>query len=80
MAVENEITERVRATMPMMLMRQGGVAEEFPASLQIELPKTLIDEGGGAAGAEEAFRRDTASKRMQELSKAGDQTVEKEIP
>ena len=26
------------------------------------------------------FRRDTASKTMQELSKAGDQTVEKEIP
>ena len=52
------------------------------ASLQKELPKTLIDEDRGAAGAEEAademFRRETGSKTMQELSKAGDQTVEKE--
>ena len=48
----------------------------------MELPKTLIDEDRGAAGAEEAaderFRRDTASKMMQELSKTGDQTMEKE--
>ena len=81
MAVENEITERGRGTMPMMLSRMSGVAEEMSASLQKELPKTLMDEGGGAAGAEEAademFRRDTASKMMQELSKAGDQTMEK---
>ena len=49
MAVENEITERVRGTMPMMLSRLSGVAEEMSASLQKELPKTLIDEGGGAA-------------------------------
>ena len=69
--------------MPMMLSKLRGVVEEISASLQMELPKTLIDEGGGAAGAEEAademFGRDTASKTMQELSKAGDQTVEKEI-
>ena len=49
-----------------------------------ELPRTLIDEGGGAAGAEEAaderFRRDTASKTMQELRKTADQTLEKEQP
>ena len=81
-AVENEITERVRATMSMMLRRMSGVAEEMSASLQMEVPKTLIDEGGGAAGAEEPademFRRDTASKMMQELGKAGDQTLEKE--
>ena len=42
-------------------------------------PKTLIDEDGGAAGSEKAaderFRRDTASKMMQELSKAGDQNT-----
>ena len=48
----------------------------------MELPKTLIDEDRGAAGAEEAademFRRETGSKTMQELSKAGDQTVGKE--
>ena len=48
----------------------------------MELHKTLIDEGRGAAGAEEAaeetFRRDTASKMMQELSKTGYQTLEKE--
>ena len=81
-AEENEITERVRGTMPNMLSRLSGAAEEMSASLQMELPKTLIDEGGGAEGAEEAademFRRDTASKMMQELSKAGDQTLEKE--
>ena len=50
--------------MPMMLSRTSGVAEEMSASFQKELPKTLIDEDGGAAGAEEAademFRRDTA--------------------
>ena len=67
-AVENEITERVLGTMPMMLRRMSGAAEEMSASLQMELPKTLIDEGGGAAGAEEAademFGRDTASKTM----------------
>ena len=81
-AVENEITESVWATRSMMLSMLSGAAEEMSASLQMELPKTLIDEDGGAAGAEEAanemFRRDTASKMMQELSKAGDQTVEKE--
>ena len=47
----------------MMLSRMSGAAEEMSTSLQKELPKTLIDEGGGAAGAEEAademFRRDT---------------------
>ena len=82
-AEENEITERGRGTMPMMLSKLRGVVEEMSASLQKGIPKILIDEGGGAAGAEEAaderFRRDTASKTMQELSKAGDQTVEKEI-
>ena len=81
-AVENEITERVRATRPMLLSRMSGAEEEMSASLQKELPRTLIDEGGGAAGAEEAademLRRDTASTMMQELSQAGDQTVEKE--
>ena len=50
-AVENEITERVRGTMPMMLSRLSGAAEEISASLQMELPKTLIDESGEAAGA-----------------------------
>ena len=84
MAVENEITERVRATMPMMLSRLSGAAEEMSASLQMELPETLIEEDGGAAGAEEAademFKRYTASKTMQELSKTGDQTMEKETP
>ena len=83
-AVENEITERVRVTIPMMLSRLSGAAEEMSTSLQKELPKTLIDEGGGAASAEEAadamFRRETGSKMMQELSKAGDQTMEKETP
>ena len=48
----------------MMLSRMSGAAEEMSAGLQMELPKTLIDEGGGAAGAEEEademFRRDTA--------------------
>ena len=82
MAKQNEITERVRVTTPMMLSKLRGALEEMSASLQMELPRTLIDEGGGAAGAEEAaderFRRDTASKTMQELSKAGDQTVGKE--
>ena len=72
----------VRATMPMMLSRPSGVAEEMSASLKMELPKTLNDGDGGAAGAEEAademFRRETGSKMMQELSKAGDQTLEKE--
>ena len=68
--------------MPMMLSRLSGAEEEMSASFQKELPRTIIDEGGGAAGAEEAadekFGRDTGSKMMQELSKAGDQTVEKE--
>ena len=68
----------------MMLSRMSGGAEEMSASFEMELPKTLIDEDGGAAGAEEAadkmLRRETASKMMQELSKAGDQTVEKETP
>ena len=72
-AVENEITVRVRVTKPMMLSRLSGAAEEMSTSLQKELPKTLIDEDRGAAGAEEAademFRRDTASKMMQGLSK-----------
>ena len=81
-AVENEITEMVRATMSMMLIRLSGVAEEMSASLQIELPKTLIDGDGGAAGAEEAademFRRETGSTMMQKLSKAGDNKLEKE--
>ena len=71
-AEENEITESVRATRSMMLRRMSGATEEMSTSLQMELPKTLIDEGRGAAGAEEAaeemFRRDTASKMMQELS------------
>ena len=71
-------------TMPMMPSGLSGVAEEMSASLQKELPKTLIDEDGGAAGAEESadkmIRRDTASKMMQELSKTGDQTMEKETP
>ena len=54
-AEENEITESVRATRPMMLSRLSGAAEEeMSASFQKELPRTLIDEGGGAAGAEEA--------------------------
>ena len=69
--------------MPMMLSRMSGAAEEMSANLQKELPKTLIDEDGGAAGAEEAademFRRDTASKMMQGLSKARDQTLEKRL-
>ena len=81
-AEENEITERVRVTAPMMLSRTSGAEEEMSASFQKELPRTLIDEDGGAAGTEEAadetFGRDTASKMMQELSQAGDQTVEKE--
>ena len=68
----------------MMLSRLSGVVEEMSASLQKELPKTLIDEDGGAAGAEEAademFGRDSASKTTQELSKTGDQTMEKETP
>ena len=68
----------------MMLSRMSGGAEEMSASFEMGLPKTLIDEDGGAAGAEEAanemFRRDTASKMMQELSKAGDQTLENESP
>ena len=51
-AEENEITESVRATRPMLLSRMSGAAEEMSASLQMELPKTLIDEDGGAAGAE----------------------------
>ena len=84
MAVEKEITERVRATMSMMMCRLSEVAEEMSVSQQMELPKTLIDEGGGAAGAEEAademFGKDTASNMMQEFSNAGDQTVEKETP
>ena len=42
-AIENEITETVRAIMPMMLSRMSGVAEEMSARLQKELPKTLID-------------------------------------
>ena len=66
----------------MMPSRLSGVTEELSASLQMELPKTLIDGDGGEAGAEEAademFRRDTASKMMQELIKAGDQTLKKE--
>ena len=68
----------------MMLSRMSGAAEEKLASLQKELPRTLIDEGGGAAGAEEAadekFRRETGSKMTQELSKTGDQTMEKYTP
>ena len=60
------------------------MAEEMSASLQMELPKTLIDEDRGAAGAEEEaderFMGDAASKTMQELSKAEDQTMEKETP
>ena len=83
-AEENEMTEMVRVTTPMMLSRLSGAEEEMSASFQKELPRMLIDEGGGAAGAEEAademFRRDTGSKMMQELSKAGDQTVKKETP
>ena len=59
----------------MMLSRLSGAEEEMSASLQKELPKMLNDKGGGAAGAEEA-----ADERlmMQELSKAGDQTVDKD--
>ena len=83
-AVENEITERGRGTRSMMLSRLSGAAEEMSASFQMELPKTLIDEGRGAAGVEEAaeemFRRDTASEMMQKLRKTGDQTMEKETP
>ena len=67
--------------MPIMMSRLSRVAEEMSASLQTKLPKTPIDGDGGAAGAEEAvdemFRRDTASNTMQELSKVGDQTLEK---
>ena len=33
-AEENEITERVRATRPMLLSRMSGAAEEMSASLQ----------------------------------------------
>ena len=74
-AEETEITESVRATRPMLLSRMSGAEEEMSASLQKELPRMLIDKGGGAAGVEEE-----ADERlmMQELSKAGDQTVEKE--
>ena len=68
--------------MTIMLSRLSGAEVEMSAIFQMELPRTLIDEGGGAAGAEEAsdkkFGRDTGSKTMQELSKAGDQTVGKE--
>ena len=53
-AVENKITERVRGTMPMMLSRLSGAAEEMSVSFQMELPKTLIVGDGGAGGAEEA--------------------------
>ena len=45
-AVENEISEKVRGTMPQMLSRLSGAAKEMSTSLQKELPKTLIDEGG----------------------------------
>ena len=82
-AVENEITERVRVTMPMMPSMMSEVGKEMSTSLQKELPKTLIYECGGGAGAEEAademFRRDTSSKTMQELSRAGYQTLESSL-
>ena len=45
-SVENEITERVRVTTPMMLSRMSGAEEEMSASFQKELHRTLIDEGG----------------------------------
>ena len=35
-AVENEITERVRGTMPMMLSMLSGVVEEMSASLKMD--------------------------------------------
>ena len=44
-AEENEITEKMRGTMTMMLSSLSGAEEEMSVSLQKELPKTLIDEG-----------------------------------
>ena len=65
-ALENEITETGWGTRSMMLSRLSGAEEEMSASFQKELPITLIDEGGGAAGAEEAadekFGRDKAAR------------------
>ena len=40
-AEENEITERVRVTMPMMLSMLSGAEEEMSASFQKELPRKL---------------------------------------
>ena len=54
--MELEITgeSEPMSEMPRDAEKNKPRTEEMSASLQKELPKTLIDEDGGAAGAEEA--------------------------